>query len=124
MFHYQDKTAKNIAVSVDKENPALLAIAAFTLSGVKVPACKLDLTEYQGKTFRLWAEADGSFSTAIQPEHYWLLLEGNIPARKYQNVGTGTMDERGEEQQKMEELPLDLSDVDFTVFSLPEQEEE
>ena len=122
MFKYQDKTAGNIAVSVDKENHALLTIGAFALGSVKVPARKIDLTAYQGKTFRLWAEADGSFSTAIQPEHYWLLIEGNVPERKYTSVGIGVMDERGEEQQKMEEVPLDLSDVDFTVFSLPEEE--
>jgi len=124
MFHYQDKTAKNIAVSVDKENPALLAIAAFTLNGVKVPERKLDLTEYQGKTFRLWAEADGSFSTAIQPEHYWLLIEGGIPEKKYMFVETGEMDERGESVKKMVEEPLDLNSVDFTVYALPEQKED
>lgn len=124
MFNFQDKNAENINVSVSKENTAVLNIAAFSIGGVSVPERTLDLSAYRGKMFRMYVENDGTFSTAIQPVHYWLLLEGMIPENEYKFVDNGTTDENGMDQKKMVEIPLDLNDVEFTVYALPEQAKE
>ena len=112
-----------ISVSVDKKNPAVLNVAAFTVSGVRVPATSHDLTDYQGETFRLYVEENGDISTCKHCDHYWLLLEGDIPPKQTETTPTGEKDEKGQEKTLTVEVPLDLSGVPFHIYDLPTKEE-
>jgi hypothetical protein len=78
-----------ISISVDKTNPAVLRVAAFTANGIRVPASTHDLTDYQGETFRLYMEESGDLSSCKHCDHYWLLLEGNIPPRQTESIPAG-----------------------------------
>lgn len=112
-----------ISVSVDKKNPAVLNVAAFTVSGVRVPATSHDLTDYQGETFRLYVEENGDLSTCKHCDHYWLLLEGDIPPKQTETTPTGEKDEKGLEKTLTVEVPLDLSGVPFRIYDLPMKED-
>jgi hypothetical protein len=112
-----------ISVSVDKTNPAVLRVAAFTANGIRVPASAHDLTDYQGETFRLYMEESGDLSSCKHCDHYWLLLEGNIPSKQTETIPTGEKDEKGQEKTTTVEVPLDLSGVTFRTYDLPTKEE-
>lgn len=112
-----------ISVSVDKANPAVLRVAAFTANGIRVPASAHDLTDYQGETFRLYMEESGDLSTCKHCDHYWLLIEADIPPRQTESIPTGEKEENGQEQMKTVEVPLDLNTVTFRTYDLPTKEE-
>ena len=108
---YQDKDKKNIDISIDAKNTAVLNIAAFSLGDVRVAASKFDLTDYQGDVFRLYAEENGDLSANKWACHYWMLIEEVIPEMQM------TFD-----NDEMVEIPLDLNNVKFKLYSLPEGE--
>ena len=112
-----------ITIAIDKVNPAILRVAAFTASGIRIPAQSYDLTEYQGETSRLYMEENGDLSTCKHCDHYWLLAEADIPPKQTETIPTGEKDEKGQEKTKTVEVPLDLSDVTFHTYDLPVKEE-
>ena len=120
MIVYQDKSKENIQVAVSTENTAVLSINAFTIKNTRVAAQNFDLTEFQGKAFRLYAEENGDLSTNENQDHFWLLAEANIPEKVMQSVSTGKTDDNGQEIMQSVEVALDLNKVDITIFALPE----
>jgi hypothetical protein len=120
MIIYQDKSKENIQVAVSTENTAVLNISAFTIKNTRVAAQNFDLTGFQGKAFRLYAEENGDLSTNKNQDHFWLLAEANIPERMMQSVSTGKTDVNGQEIIQSVEVALDLNKVDITIFALPE----
>ena len=120
MIVYQDKSKENIQVAVSSENTAVLSISAFTIKSTRVAAQSFDLTEFQGKAFRLYAEENGDLFTNKNQDHFWLLAEANIPEKVMQSVSTGKTDDNGQEIMQSVEVALDLNKVDITIFALPE----
>lgn len=123
MIKFQDQSKENIQIVVDPTNAAVMSVAAFTINDVRVPSQSLDLSRFQGETFRLYAEESGDLSTAKDQDHFWLLAEAKIPEKVLQNQSTGEVDEDGREITQTIELPLDLNQVEITVFALPEVNE-
>lgn len=121
MFKYLDKDGQNAEFAIDTDNPAVLKIGAYEFEGMKIPARNIDLKPYQGKMVRIYIEKDGSYSTDYGT-HEWLLIMGMVPKPTYKSVADGT-DENGQTRMKQEEVPIDLNDVEFTVFALPETED-
>ena len=122
MIDYQDKEKTNISVSLDSANAAVLKIDAFTIAGVRAPAQQMDLTDYQGQAFRLYAEKTGDLSTDKEKDHYWLLAEAELPQKTTKSVETGEVDENGQARTESEIVPLNLNNVDFKIYALPEVE--
>lgn len=120
MLKYLDSNGRNATFEVDSENTTVLKIGAYEFEGQQIPARSIDLTPYQGKMVRVYIDEDGSYSTD-HGTHEWLLIMGRIPSPAYKSVPDGT-DENGQLRLKSVEVPLDLNDVDFTVFALPKQE--
>lgn len=120
MIVYQDDSRENIQATVDQGNAAILNIAAFTINSTRVPAHRLDLSAFRGKAFRLYAEGNGDLSTDQNHDHYWLLVEADIPELQLQSVPTGEVDEDDREITKMVEEPLDLNTVELKIYALPE----
>ena len=120
MIVYQDKNKESVQLTVDQENKAVLNTAAFTINGTRVSAQSFDLTAFQGKAFRLYAEENGDLSTNKNQDHFWLLAEANVPERLMKSVSTGELDERGQEIMKSVDVPLDLNNVEIKVYALPE----
>lgn len=106
------------------ENPVIIQVAPFTFPGGITEAAVFDLTPFQGGPFRLYLDSDGSFSTDLYTDHYWLLVEAILPDKKYDNVPTGMKDEDGNDINELQEAVLDLNTIDVTVFALPEVEAE
>lgn len=111
---------ENNLVTIDQENPSILVVNSFTFENIRIKKQAFDLSEYQGKPFRLYVEKDGEFSADIDRSHYWLLLEVIVPEKKFDMVTTGILDEKGQMQTKCIEVALDLNHVDIYVFQLPE----
>ena len=120
MVKYQDESRENIQIAVDPDNAAVVNVAAFTIDDTRIPAQSFDLSSFQGTTFRLYAEQNGDLSTEKNQDHFWLLAEATIPEKVIKNVPTGEIDERDQEIMQTVEMPLDLNDVEITVFALPE----
>lgn len=120
MIVYQDKNKESVQLTVDQENKAVLNTAAFTINSTRVSAQSFDLTAFQGKAFRLYAEENGDLSTNKNQDHFWLLAEANVPERLMKSVSTGELDERGQEIMKSVDVPLDLNNVEIKVYALPE----
>lgn len=120
MIVYQDKNKESVQLTVDQENKAVLNTAAFTINGTRVSAQSFDLTAFQGKAFRLYAEENGDLSTNKNQDHFWLLAEANVPEKLMESVSTGELDERGQEIMKSVDVPLDLNNVEIKVYALPE----
>ena len=121
MFKYLDKDGRNAEFAIDTDDTAVLKIGAYEFEGMKIPARNIDLKPYQGKMVRIYIEKDGSYSTD-HGTHEWLLIMGMVPEITYKSVPDGT-DENGQTRMKQEEVPIDLNDVEFTVFALPETED-
>jgi len=120
MVKYQDESRENIQIAVDPDNAAVVNVAAFTIDDTRIPAQSFDLSSFQGSTFRLYAEQNGDLSTDKNQDHFWLLAESTIPEKVIKNVPTGEIDERDQEIMQTVEMPLNLNDVEITVFALPE----
>ena len=120
MIVYQDKNKESVQLTVDQANKAVLNTAAFTINSTRVSAQSFDLTAFQGKAFRLYAEENGDLSTNKNQDHFWLLAEANVPERLMKSVSTGELDERGQEIMKSVDVPLDLNNVEIKVYALPE----
>ena len=99
--------------------PSRLVVAPFDFPGGQCAGGSLDLAPYQGGPFRLYLEEDGSLNTELYRGHYWLLAEAILPERAYDMVVMG-VDENGQAITQMSERPLNLNDVEVTVFPLPE----
>jgi hypothetical protein len=97
-----------------------LLISTFKVGDKTVKSKTLDLTPYQGGPFRLYLDADGSLSTELDRDHFWLLAEAVIPEQTFENDPTGQVDENGQAISRMVARPLDLANVEITVFELPE----
>ena len=123
MIVYQDKNKESVQLTVDQTNKAVLNTAAFTINSTRVSAQSFDLTAFQGKAFRLYAEENGDLSTNKNQDHFWLLAEANVPERLMSSVSTGELDERGQEIMKSVDVPLDLNNVEIKVYALPEVSE-
>ena len=123
MIVYQDENKESVQLTVDQENKAVLNTASFTINGTRVSAQSFDLTAFQGKAFRLYAEENGDLSTNKNQDHFWLLAEANVPERLMSSVSTGELDERGQEIMKSVDVPLDLNNVEIKVYALPEVSE-
>lgn len=120
MIKFQDQSKENIQIVVDPTNAAVMSVAAFTINDVRVPSQSLDLSRFQGETFRLYTEESGDLSTEKEQDHFWLLAEAKIPEKVLQNQLTGEVDEDGRDITQTIELPLDLNQVEITVYALPE----
>lgn len=112
----------NLAVEID-EIPARLAVRPIAIpGGGATESAVIDLTPFQGGPFRLYIDADGTLSTDLHRDHYWLIAEAVLPERLYDNAPTGQVDEHGQAVTQMVERPLDLNDIEIMVFPLPEVE--
>lgn len=120
MIIYKDESKGNISAAVNAENAAVLDIAAFTLGNTRITAQSVDLTDFQGGAFRLYAEENGDLSTDANCDHFWLLVEAVVPEKRLETVTTGEVDDEGREITKMVEVPLDLNNLDIIVYALPE----
>ena len=120
MIVQHDPARPNAAITIDAESPSRLAVAPFPYPGGQCQGNVLDLSAYQGEAFRLYLEADGSLSTELFRDHYWLLAEAVLPERRYEMVPSGQVDENGQPLTVLQEVPLDLGEIQITVFPLPE----
>lgn len=117
----QQNTEKpNEAINVDPVNSARLIVQPFPFGGGETTRQEYDPTPFQGGPFRLFLEQDGSFSTKLEGDHYWLLAEAILPGKQYDNIPTGQVDENGQPKTETVERELNLNEIDITVFSLPE----
>jgi len=119
MIKQHDPDRPNEAIKIDA-NPACLSVQPISCPGGEAQAVVIDLTPLQGGPFRLYLDSDGAISTDLYSDHYWLLAEGMLPDKQYDNVPTGQVDENGQPVTTMAERLLDLNDIDITVFPLPE----
>lgn len=115
-----DPLKPNPTISVDKVNPARLAIAAFAYPGGNCPGATVDLTGFQGGPVRIYLDTDGAISTDLYRDHHWLLAEAILPERRYDSEPTGQVDEHGQPIMTMVERPLNLNELNIIVFPLPE----
>ncbi len=122
MIVQRDPNKPNEVISIDQASPNRLVVAAFRFPGGQCTGGAIDLTPFQGGPFRLYLEEDGSLSTELFRDHYWLLAEAVLPERQFDSRPTGMTDENGQPIMEMVERPLDLNDVQITVFPLPEVE--
>lgn len=120
MIIQHDLDKQNNAIAIDQAIPNRLVVAAFSFLGGECAGDDIDLASFQGGPFRLYLEADGSLSTELFRDHYWLLAEATLPEKQYDNVPTGQTDEYGNPKMELVERVLDLNDIDIFVFSLPE----
>jgi hypothetical protein len=108
---------------ITKAGPAL-KIGGFTHKLGKVKAATIDLSEYAGKYVRIWLEADGTYSLDPRRDHFWQVAEFQVPEfqvpeTKYKEVAA--IDPGiGEPGGELVALPLDLTNMEITTFSLPE----
>ena len=70
---------ENNLVSISTENPSQIVVDSFLFENIRIQKQSFDLSEYQGKSFRLYVEKDGAFSTDIAQNHYWLLIKVIVP---------------------------------------------
>lgn len=122
MIVQHDPGRPNGAITIDQTAPSRLIVAPFDFPGGHCPGAVVDLAPFQGGPFRLYLEEDGSLSTELFRDHYWLLAEAVLPERQFENRPTGMTDENGQPVMEMVERPLDLNEVQVTVFPLPEVE--
>lgn len=120
MIVFQDESKKSIQVTVDPQNTAVMNVAAFTINNTRIAAQTFDLTAFQGKAFRLYAEENGDLSTDTNRDHFWLLAETNVPEKQMKSEVTGEVDERGQMITKSVEVPLNLGDIEIKIYALPE----
>jgi hypothetical protein len=120
----KDPETPNQAISIVASNPAHIQVSSFEFPGGVTQAQQIDLTPYQGGPFRLYLEHDGSLSTDLYADQYWLLAETVLPNKQYDNVPTGLQDENGNDVNELQEAALDLNDINITVFALPVVEPE
>lgn len=116
-----DPARPNMAIQIDAANPARLLIDPIPLPfpGGTTAAATCDLTPLQGGPGRLYLNYDGSVTTNLYGDHYWLLAEAILPDRQFDQVLAG-VDPNGQEIFNMVERPLDLTAVEVVVFPLPE----
>jgi len=122
MIVQREPNKPNEVISIDQTLPNRLVVTAFNFPGGECTGGTIDLTPFQGGPFRLYLEEDGSLSTELFRDHYWLLAEAVLPERQFDSRPTGMTDENGQPIMEMVERPLDLNDVQITVFPLPEVE--
>jgi hypothetical protein len=96
-----------------------IKIGRFTHSLGKVKAATIDLSEYAGKYVRIWLEADGTYSLDPRRDHFWQVAEFQVPEIQYEEV-LGIDPETDEPMVDLKPLPLDVSAMDITLFTLPE----
>lgn len=122
MIVQHDQSKPNTVISIDPSDRACLKVDNFQFGNIQVQGRSFDLSPYQGGPFRLYLEADGSFSTDFEEDHYWLMAEVVLPERKFESVPTGVVDENGQEMTVIQEVPLDLEgpEIKIVVFPLPE----
>ncbi|WP_018086487.1 hypothetical protein [Desulfurispora thermophila] len=115
--HDPSKPNETIRLAANK-----LIVAPFSTGSINCAGGTFDLEPYQGKAFRLYLEKDGSLSTDVNRDHFWLLAETTLPPQRYESVATDEVDQNGMTIYKSVPVPLDLesSDVQVTVFPLPE----
>lgn len=99
-----------------------LVVVPFSAGSINCAGGTFDLEPYQGKAFRLYLEEDGSLSTDINRDHFWLLVEVILPPQRYESVPTNEVDQNGTTIYKSVPVPLNLeaADVQVIVFPLPE----
>lgn len=106
----------------------VLAIQPFAFDGVNIPLLEKDLTELQvhePKTVRFYAGLDGQYhESAKQPEDaYWLVAEATLPPIRYESVGTGQVDEHGQDIMEIRVALPDLeNEMDVKAWALPPQQ--
>lgn len=110
----------NEAIDIDQTTSSRLVIAAFPFPGGECAGGRIDLTPFQGGPFRLYLEKDGSLSTELFQDHYWLLAEAILPERRYDSEPTGQVHEHGQPIMTMVERQLNLNELNIIVFPLPE----
>lgn len=116
----QNPERPNEAISVNPDNSVQVTVQPFPFPGGECAGGSIDLTPFQGGPFRLYLEQDGSLSTELYSDHYWLLAETVLPEKRYDQVLTGQVDENGQSKTEMVESALNLNEIEITVFSLPE----
>jgi hypothetical protein len=95
-------------------------IAAFDCPKLgRVSQKTMDLTPHAGKKVRIWLDPDGSYSTDPKKDHYWQVAELDVPEIKYDR-GDQSPGGEMEDASPAVPLPLDLTDVEVSVWSLPE----
>lgn len=109
----------NEILEVSTANARELIVKSFLINNIRTAQQTMDLTGYQGKPFRLYAEKDGTLSVDQEQNHYWLLAEVEIPEMKMKSVSTGKYDDKGQMIMQSTEVPLDLNELNFTIFALP-----
>ncbi|MDI3480777.1 MAG: hypothetical protein PWQ97_432 [Tepidanaerobacteraceae bacterium] len=120
MIVQKDPNKPNNVIKVNPEKASELNVENFQCGGLNVTGKTLDLTQFQGGPFRLYVDKDGSLSTELYKDHFWLIAEAFLPEKQYDNIQTGRFDENGQPISEMVERPLNLDEVDIVVFPLPE----
>ncbi|MDI3548115.1 MAG: hypothetical protein PWR10_1767 [Halanaerobiales bacterium] len=115
-----DTKKPNEVVNIDQANPGRLVISPFSFPDGNCSGGKIDLAQFQGGPARVYLDKDGSLSTDLCRDHYWLLAECVLPERQFEQQETGIVDEQGQPVTMIVERPLDLNNIDITVFPLPE----
>jgi|GEM_PF-1266725 hypothetical protein len=116
----QNPEKPNEAVGVNPGNSAQITVQPFLFPGGTTSPAVYDLALFQAGPFRLYLEQDGSFSTDLYGDHYWLLAETILPETQYDQALTGQVDENDQPKTEMVERALNLNEIDIIVFSLPE----
>ena len=89
------------------------------LKTVNVSQATIDLTPNAGQHVRIWLCPDGSYTVDPKKEHFWQIMEFDVPEIQYQQVDTGEIDEDGNPIMTSEALPLDLADAEIKTWDLP-----
>lgn len=103
----------NIILEISKASKSAIHIKPFAIGSATAVEQDIDLTDWQGKTFRLYAEQNGEISTDQEHGHYWILAEAAISDATIIN----SVDDQGNMVQHTE--PLDLTTTNFIIFDLP-----
>ena len=105
----------NEIIEICSTNKSAIHVKPFLIGSATAVEQNIELDYWQGSTFRLYAEKDGSISTNQEHGHYWLLAEAAIPEQVISNV----VKPDGSTEMIVE--PLDLTNVQFTIFDLPRE---
>ena len=97
-----------------------IRIAAFECGAGKISQKTIDLTPYAGQRVRIWLDPDGSYSLDPGKDHFWQMIEVDVPEIRHQQTDTDEIDENGKPITTSKALPLDLIDTDLKKWALPE----
>ncbi len=97
----------------------MAACASKAMKLKKISQKTIDMTQHAGERVRIWMETDGTYSTDKHKNHWWQIAEFDVPAIEYEEVEKEHPVTK-EKYKDMVAKPLDLKNVDVTVWEMPD----